>query len=193
MFDLLYSTRPTPNANPLINADLEDGTTGWESSDGAAIVANTAQFHGGATSLHVISRPTNLFGVEQEITGAAYDIEVWVKRGGAQPIDIVPVIRTESVDSVTQDHTGGSVSIGDAWTKVSVTITPTWTGTLNAAYLKIKTSSGTSPFYVDDVSIRSSNFAYVTRIGIALQVGKDAWSRVQTAVPILNAPVVASP
>jgi hypothetical protein len=48
--------------------------------------------------------------------------------------------------------TGPDVWVNDSgWTELTATLTPTWSGSLNAAYVKVDTAWGNTIFYLDDV------------------------------------------
>jgi hypothetical protein len=61
------------------------------------------------------------------------------------------VIQTTATGSGTQNFDGGNSLVGASWTKVTKTITPSWSGTLTAATATIVTvGMGASDFRIDD-------------------------------------------
>ena len=44
----------------------------------------------------------------------------------------------------------GTGMVGTDWTKVTGTVTPTWTGTVNSAYWEVDTASTPQEFKIDD-------------------------------------------
>ena len=154
----IYSVLLQPDlpANTLANADMESGTANWTGQGLSGTCTLTSRFdtpHGGAAYLEVTGRSSSSAGPSQDITsviayGKTYYVEVWVRgTGGSNGKQVV----------IEMDTSNGlqTVSFNDSWSgtnwhRMSGTLTPTWTGTLSAAHLKVCTTSMTLDFHIDD-------------------------------------------
>ena len=83
--------------------------------------------------------------------GATYDVTIWVKVSSSQ--QITPKIVTDSSISGWQTFDPNSTSCtAGVRMEVTSTITPSWSGTLNSASLKIGTQTS-HEFWIDDASL----------------------------------------
>jgi len=154
----MYSlcVEPRVNRNLLANADMEAGTASWSGSN-CQIVARTDDYHGGTGSLYAQTRVYYWGGPKQVLTtaienGVPYRFDVWAK------LDLLfrnvqLVIETTGSDSGTQWFSSGSTTVGTSWTRVTSTITPSWSGTLQSAAVYVITTSGTTAFKIDDAAL----------------------------------------
>ena len=143
--------------NLLTNADMEDGLTGWTGigPEGSCDLTSDASVpHGGSACLLATNRmPDNYTGPHQDITslivhGQPYYAEVWFKDTLASGTKyVVCVLDTSAGIQLVWFSQSWS---GTSWQKLSGTFTPTWSGTLNAAYFRTGTGSGTSDYRIDD-------------------------------------------
>jgi Tfp pilus assembly protein PilX len=146
--------QPTPSPNLLSNADMENGTTGWLSWN-CSLTAKTTLPHAGAQCLLISSRGSIDAEAYQLVTssvqnGTTYYVEIWAKtKAGTEQVTISLKIVT---GASTKPFTTTPTTVGTTWTKVSGTLTPTWTGTLTEARCRTFTypSGGTSDYYIDD-------------------------------------------
>jgi hypothetical protein len=173
----IYSVGVQPYVPPnlLSNGDMEAGTQYW-SGYNCTLEARTDDVHGGAKSIYVSNRTSFASGPTQSITnvienGTSYTFVVWVKVVGFAAL-IKPVIKTTATGSGTQNFDGGSSVVGTSWTKVTKTITPSWSGTLTAATATIVTTGvGTPDLRVDDAVLTEQNS------GPALLITPGTWRR----------------
>ena len=139
----------------LDNGDMEDGTTSWVGFPvgDADIASDGGDPHGGSKCIKVKNRAQSLAGLSQDVTaklinGTTYTVELWVKMR-----DSAEIVNASLY--VISDAEGLQFSLGPlvattSWTKISGTLTPTWTGTLIQARWHVATAAGTQEFYVDD-------------------------------------------
>jgi hypothetical protein len=151
----LYSLRLRPRSTTslLSNGDMEDGLTQWYGST-CTLEWRTDSPHSGTGYIYVTDRTSSASGPLQSIVtqienGATYTFEMWVKMDSGTR-SVMLEIQTTGSTSGAQTFNGGSTSVGSAWFKVTSTITPTWSGTLQGAYLDVVTTSGTTAFRIDD-------------------------------------------
>lgn len=144
----------TYNDNLLANPDFEDGVTGWGST--GCTLAVSGGPHSGAQCVLLQNRGTLDSAAWRDVTGIiengkAYNVEVWAKSvAGTEMVTIR--FKTTPSGSGTQTFVSGSTSVGTTWTKVTGTLTPTWTGTLTQARWRVSSNpgGGSVDFYIDD-------------------------------------------
>jgi hypothetical protein len=158
IYSMLVDTEvDTPNL--VRNPGMEGGTTGWSGHD-CTVAQYTLSAHSGSKSLEAKNRVDYWAGPCQDITsaveiGTTYQIEAWVKMSsGPCQARIVMWVGSEwpweGLDG--EWLTGPDVWVNDSgWTELTATLTPTWSGSLNAAYVKVDTAWGNTIFYLDDV------------------------------------------
>ena len=158
----IYSVRlnPRPVTNLLSNAGMESGTPQW-SAFNCTIESRSDDAHSGNKSLLVKSRTSSSACPYQDIAGfiekgAVYQLEAWAKVDSGS-CNVQVAIYTLSSSGGSQYFTGPSTAVGTTWTRVIGTVTPTWSGTLNAAYFNVFTASGTTTFRFDDALMRRAD------------------------------------
>lgn len=144
---------PPAPVNALSNPGMENGLTDWNGV-GCTLASRTDGPHGGAAYIQADVRVNAAAGPEQDITaaidnGGKYYIDAWVKPTfGFNDKTVTITLDTTDGIQVESFNEGWS---GVSWHKMSGTLTTSFTGSLNAAYLKISTGSGTFGFGIDDV------------------------------------------
>ena len=134
--------------------------------DGACVpllVVSSGQ-HSGAKAVHVKSRSANTAGPEQDVTGVVdqgikYDVDTWIKAISSSETHFFLRLTIVSTGSGTQTFTSGETKAksSDGWKAMSHSLTPTWTGSLTSAKLRIITKDGElSEFYTDDFSFKQN-------------------------------------
>ncbi len=148
-------SREPVGENVIVNPDIESGIASWDGYD-CDIAADTSDFHSGTRSLAVSGRVDNEAGPRQQITavivqGQPHDIELWIRLSNG--LALVTVIMEYTTDHGTpQSNQISDWAMGTGWTKIDGQITPSWTGTLTSAQLRVKTMS-TQSFWIDDVVV----------------------------------------
>ncbi len=149
---------PRPVVNLLPNADMEAGTTNWNSWN-CSLTVRTSEQHGGAKCLLIAPRYSSDAEAYQLVTstiqsGKTYNVELWAKMnaGGGLGTDRVTISLKITTTTGVQLFITASTTVSTTWTKVSGTLTPTWTGTLTEARWRTFTypSGGTSQYFIDD-------------------------------------------
>ncbi len=144
-------------ANLLSNPGMENGTTDWYGFY-CNIGSYTDDQHGGAASIAVTNRPDWYAGPAQTITdkienGVTYNFEAWARMSSGTAV-LRFVMKVRDSESPTQWLIDGATTAGAAeWAELTATMTPTWSGTLQEAFLLVCTESGTADFYIDDVQM----------------------------------------
>lgn len=160
----IYSVllQPTGVYNLLTNADMESGTTGWKDWGDCDLEADTSDPHGGATCVLVKKRDSAWTGASQDVSawitsGTAYDMQVWAKMvSGVDGVRVV--VYTRSTGAGEQwDYFSSSSVVGTSWTRVSGTLTPTWSGTLQEAWWYVRTVFDNEDFKIDDAALIESD------------------------------------
>lgn len=163
---LLESATDAANPNLLNNPGFESGASGWDDSF-CDISATTDEQHGGAASLLIEDRWFQFGGPTQDLlgtieNGVTYDAGVWMKMDSGSASAAL-VIRTRNTSYQSSYAYGEYVAVNDAeWTLLTAELTPTWSGTLNQAHIKVLTASGTEDFYIDDAALREQNSVEVS-------------------------------
>lgn len=153
-------TTTTPPAELLGNPGFESGTTGWTSDGAATLTAGTSPVHGGSKAVLVSSRSDEFGGPRQDIKNLLlasgqgdYETSLWLKSASGTMSGIAQIWL--QYDGGKQSwYSAGFANFSD-WTQLSYTLNVTWTGTLEAAQLRIFTNAGqTGNFYADDISLK---------------------------------------
>jgi len=167
IYSALLEPVDDPTSNLLSNPGMESGTQDWV-GENCTILQHTADRHSGVKSLAVTDRSDYYSGPYQVVTSkieidTTYDVEVWARmRDGLSLVRIVMWVGDgwwwQGYDG--EWLVGEDVWVGAGeWTQVTATLTPTWSGELNAAYVKVDTASGSTDFYVDDAVFRVADTA----------------------------------
>lgn len=158
---------PVGFSNLLENPGIEAGTAPWQPSSfpdpKCNIARDTSVFRSGAASLKVTSRDGWNAGPVQDLTpmlqkGVTYQASVWV-RMAKTTADAELALYIASTGGPGQYLSGGRRSVGTTWVQLATTFTPTWSGTLTSAYLKVQTPSTTPDFYIDDAAFQEADTA----------------------------------
>ena len=90
-------------------------------------------------------------------SGRWYYIEAWVKMSSSVEQPVISIVVTDGgilgLLSSTTVFKAKAQSVGVDWTKVSVSLNPSWSGTPNNIYWHIETNTTSQDFYVDDVKV----------------------------------------
>jgi len=176
---LIYEEDPAAS-NVLSNPGMENVTSDWKQYD-CTVASYTLDQHSGAKSLEVKNRLDYWAGPYQDVSdkieiGTTYEVSGWMKMSfGSSPGRIVMWVGAQW----PWEGFNGQWLVGDTtwvndseWTKVAAELTPTWDGTLNAAFMKIGTSSGSTRFYTDDAVMRVAGTSH------RVLVVSGSWQRV---------------
>lgn len=159
------NTLPTGFSNLLVNPAVEDAAlNGWIAAPGpdptCTIARDATTAHGGGASLRVSSRAGIAAGPAQHVLGVlqkgvSYDFSAWARLSSGEA-DVQLVLYLESTGDGEQWLVAGRQRVGTAWTQLSTTFQPNWTGQLLTAYAKVCTPVSLADFYVDDATFRES-------------------------------------
>lgn len=168
----------TSTGNLGRNVGFESGSGGtvidWTGSPPGIPVAQLSQVstpvHSGSRSVRVSNRTDWYSGAAQTIDGYVkpgqqYLVEAWVNASGlAGTYHISLYTKGTGNAGASLDSGGAAYLLPGIWTKLSATLTaPSWSGSLEYAFVKISTSNalgGAPTFYVDDVLIRETTTGY---------------------------------
>jgi hypothetical protein len=171
----VVSSSQIPNAiattaETILNPDFGRGHEGWMTAPDGDLDTYSSGGVGNTSSAVIDSRPTSSCGLVHDVTGI-------IRRGlqtqlsaavmplsSATTFELSLIVTTTAGTSTAASWTSGSINAGSFYTSIqtiSTTVTPTWTGRLISAQLKIRTngagSAGTQDFLVDNVSMRISS------------------------------------
>ena len=154
--ELASAERP----NLLTNPGFEDGTIDWLSWNCTLVEVPTT--HSGSGCVFLRGRGTLDSTAYQDVTsvienGKSYYVEAWVKLpSGTENITIS--FKTTASGSGDQVFVTGSTLVGDSWTRISGTLTPTWSGVLAQARWRVFSypDGGSDDFFVDDTVMIAS-------------------------------------
>lgn len=159
---------PVGFSNLLGNPGIEAGTDPWQPSGypdpKCNIARDTSVFRSGAASLKVTSREAWNAGPIQDLTpvlqkGVSYQASAWI-RMAKTTADAELALCIQSTGSPFFSLTGGRRSVSTGWVQLATTFTPTWSGTLTSAYLKVQTPGPLAPdFYLDDAAFQEADTA----------------------------------
>lgn len=141
--------------NLLTNGATENGTTGWTASN-CTLTSDTVQYHSGAKSIKVTGRTQTWGGPVQNITskitnGHQYLTEVYAKASSGT---VNLQITFELVAGTTAYVISDKVTVGTLWTKINVSPTLSWSGTLTSASWYMESGdSNKADFYLDDAQL----------------------------------------
>lgn len=146
-------------SNMLPNPGVEGTLSPWYgTSCTVSLVSSPTKSGSGAVRgsgrLFSWAGPTlDVTGVE---SGVTYNVEAWMRT--TLLVDTARPVLFLQTSSGNSSALGGTVGIGQFnWTKLSTQITPTWTGTLNKAFLVFSTTVGLGDIIVDDVVMIRAN------------------------------------
>ncbi len=142
------------------NGGFENGDNMWYAYN-CTISTTSALAYDGELGLAATSRTEYNGGPAQQLAGdfasdQSYEFSAWARMasGTAQARFVLYILNDSYIETwfVTPGVTVGSTG----WTQVTGEMTPSWTGTLQLAFFKISTESGTTALYVDDVQVTRS-------------------------------------
>jgi hypothetical protein len=161
-----YSVVFTPGGTNLaINPGTESGTTGYAVQGADCVLQSLSDDpHNGALYLLVKQRAGATAGPQQDLTGsiikdASYYIEVWVKMTTASDDPWLSFVLKKSGQTDIPFRVRGQTATSSAWTRVSGTLTPTWSTTPDTVVFRIETNSTAQDFKIDDLKIVQSTSA----------------------------------
>jgi arabinoxylan arabinofuranohydrolase len=145
--------------NLLTNADLEQGTSGWQVNGSGTLAASTSVVHGGTQALGITGRTGAWNGPAQDVTsrmtnGKSYATSVWVRSQSGTPGAKATLALTANGTTSYLQLTPAAPVNASGWTQLSGTATVSWTGTLSRAVLYVETTEGTDGLYIDDASFQ---------------------------------------
>lgn len=178
----IYAPGSELGVNLVTNGDFEDGLTKW-SAVSCVAVADSATPHLGIAGAKLTLRGSSSAGLQQVVTNSienhhAYDIELFARAASGSAKVQVSFIIDSTGEGVRTINEGVSTSVTTTYTKVNVTLNPTWTGTLNSAKLRVHTGIGSDSFFLDDVLIVKT----VTKEG-PMGVVNNTWQREVEPIP----------
>lgn len=154
-------------AETILNGDFNRGDVGWQASPTGSLTSSPYGGVSNSSCVTVIGRTTSAGGLVHDVTGiirngrqtqisaAVYPIYL------ASPFELSLIVTTTTGISTAASWTSSSISAGPTYSaiqSISTTVTPSWTGRLISAQLKIRTSSsgtaGIQNFVVDNVSMK---------------------------------------
>jgi hypothetical protein len=162
----IFSVQLTPGGTSrATNGGVEQGVTGYSVQGGDCVIdAATDAPHDGGRYLRVRSRLSRSAGPEQDLTallatGKSYYVEMWVKMTASAEAPTVsitargsgllglPIGATEATFKATAQQAGLE------WTRVYVTLNPSWSGTATTVVLRVETSTTNQDFKIDDLKV----------------------------------------
>lgn len=141
------------------NSDMENGTTGYESSSGFSgnVVADTTNPHGGWASLVIENRFTALAAWKQDFTigtiesGKTYRVSAWMRLENSAENVKIGLLNSASF---TTDYKEITAPGNTTWTLIEGDLTPEFTFTPTSSYFYGTTASSNQDIHFDDVSVR---------------------------------------
>jgi hypothetical protein len=154
-------------AETILNPDFGRGPEGWMTAPDGDLDTFSSGGVGNSSCAEVDSRPSSSCGLVHDVTGI-------IRKGlqtqlsaavmplsSASTFELSLIVTTTTGTSTAASWTSGSINAGSFYTSIqtiSTTVTPTWSGRLISAQLKVRTngagSAGTQDFLVDNVSMR---------------------------------------
>ncbi len=134
----------------LHQADFESGTGGWTSFGSSSVSVTSNAYHNGSSGLYVTGRTDTWHGTSCDMSsvmtaGETYQFEAWVMQPAAgETIQLMAKAAGEYIQIAAADAQSGT------WVKLSGELTVPDSATDALIYFQ---TSGTSDFYVDDVTI----------------------------------------
>ena len=156
--------------NVIRNDNFSGGVYGWEPSGSGVLTANSSGGSGNGACVQLEYRQSSSDGIAYDITGfvrnglqTAFSAKVLpLSANAAFEVSICVTTTTGTYDAATWNSwtIWASTWYGNMQT-LSTTLTPSWTGRLKQAVLKIRTTgfgtAGTQTFRLDDVSLSLSS------------------------------------
>lgn len=160
-------TASTTTAETILNPDFGRGHEGWMTAPDGDLDTYSSGGAGNSSCAEVDNRPSSSCGLVHDVTGI-------IRKGlqtqlsaavmplsSASTFEMSLSVTTTSGTSTAASWTSGSITPGSTYTSfqtITTSVTPTWSGRLISAQLKIRTngigSGGTQNFRVDNVSMK---------------------------------------
>jgi hypothetical protein len=139
----------------VLNGGFESGTADWV-ADGCTLTPDLLLPHGGLKDVSVGGRASASSGAVQPLgtrleNGHTYRIEFW-----ATVLLLTANVQSELEITSTEGtvtFTGAPTTVLLLWGSCTADFTPAWTGELLSSSVRIRTSSGSGDFKLDDVSV----------------------------------------
>jgi len=157
-------------AETILNADFDRGDAGWQVSPSGSLTVNSSGGSGNSDCVTVTGRTSSSCGIIHDVTGILQKglqtqlSAAVLPLSSSTPFELSLIVTTTGGTSTAASWTSGSVSSSSNYSNfqtISTTLTPSWTGRLISAQLKIRTtgsgSAGTQNFRVDNVSLEVSS------------------------------------
>lgn len=161
---LLQPRFKLPGANLLRNSGMANGTRHWWTHSDISRLRYTEHVaRRGEGSLYFAPRDQPGAGVNQHVTdriesGTTYRLEAWVYMDRKDDFLIQLYIR----DSINGEQWFGHVTRYDeeyTWQRVRAVVTPTWSGTLEEAFIQVRVRHRVrDPFFVDQVLLMPERY-----------------------------------
>jgi hypothetical protein len=154
-------------ANVLTNPGIEGGATPYAAeNDNCVPEASGTDPRNGLRSLWIKTRADRTAGPRQNVTGKissgkSYYAEAWVKMSTAVETPRISLILEDDglllgLGSGKEVFRVDAQPVGLQWTKVHVTLNPSWSGTADRAFWRIETSNSAQDFWIDDLKLVES-------------------------------------
>jgi hypothetical protein len=156
-----YSVVYTPGGtNQATNGGMEQGTIGYEVLSDSTLESWTDEPHNGAKYMWVRNRNSKSAGPQQDllgkiVSGNSYYVEMWMKTTSTAEDPWLSFIIKVSGQTDTV-HKVRAQTAKTEWTRVYGTLTPTWSGSATAVYLRVETNSTNQEIKLDDLKVIDS-------------------------------------
>ncbi|MGW4946179.1 carbohydrate binding domain-containing protein [Actinoplanes sp. NPDC004185] len=147
------------SGNLLANGGMENGTSDWTPFGSTTLSSVTGTAHGGTRSLLAAGRTAAWNGPGQAVAsklsnGRSYTTAVWARaQSGTATVKTTLAVTANGTTSYLRLTPDAAIN-ANGWTLLTGTTAVSWAGTLSAATLYVETTSGTTPFLVDDASLQ---------------------------------------
>gem|GEM_PF-595789 len=171
-----FRTAGVDASNLLSNPGGESGTISWYVEGTGNLATYFINPHSGARSIFINNRADYWSVPAQDITafvqnGATYDFTVWVWLWANQ--QITPQIVINSTGGGWQTFAPSSTAgNGWTWTHITSTITPSWSGTLLHASVRVGTQTS-QEFWIDDAALKEQGAPTQP----TMQISPGSWRR----------------
>jgi hypothetical protein len=157
------SSIPTGNTELINNPAFDSNASGWTTYGGCVALRTTFYSNSSPASLWIADLDNVNAGPAQDvtanmITGNTYAVSTRLFSYGSSCNARLQLVVQSSGNGTQTFNTSWVSCSTNNWRTVSGTITPTWTGTLISAQLRINTDDN-HWFFVDDVSMLNSSLA----------------------------------
>lgn len=163
---LLLEPRPRrAETNLLRNAGMEAGTRYWHSASDAHLRYTDAEPHSGAGALYLDPQGTDPVGVVQDVTdrienSRTYQLDAWIHTGMPRDHYIIELyVRNDDGQEQRFGETSAD-KLPTRWARISATVTPQWTGTLDVAYWRVRPATGDVDYSLDDARLMRHGHAH---------------------------------